>query len=188
MKSRNLTTWAWLGLVAVVGCGNPSMVPVMPPGVKAVRVAPPTSGSGAEALGETVSVGGAPSSTVSTVISEPTPVGQDKKAASGLVYTTMKEGTGPSVKAGQTVKVNYSSRLEDGTVFDSSAQAGGPIEFPVGIGRLMKAWEEGIPGMKVGEKRRLVSPGHLAYGAAGQPPTVPPNAVVIFEVEVLDAK
>jgi FKBP-type peptidyl-prolyl cis-trans isomerase len=188
MKPRNLAAWAWLGLVACVGCNHPSMVPVLPPGVKQMRVAPPTAGSGAEAIGETAGVGGAPSSMVSTILSEPTPLNEDKKLASGLVYKTLKEGTGPSVKGGQTVKVNYVGRLQDGTEFDASAKHGGPAEFPIGVGRLIKAWDEGIPGMKIGEKRMLVAPGHLGYGAAGQPPTIPPNATLVFEVEMLEAR
>lgn len=188
MKSRSALAWTWLGLVAFAGCNSPSMVPVLPPGVKPMRVAPPTSGSGAEAIGETASAAGAaPGSSVSTIVSEPTPIGQDKKAASGLVYTTLQEGTGPTVKAGQTVKVNYIGRLENGTKFDASADHGGPAEFAVGVGRLIKAWDEGIPGMKVGEKRRLVSPGHLGYGAQTQP-GIPPNSTLVFEVELLEAK
>lgn len=188
MKSRRVSAWAWLGLVAFVGCNNPRMIPVMPPGVKPVRVAPPTAGGGAEALGETTSVGTVPTQTVSTTVSEPTPVNQERKAASGLVYTTVQEGTGPTARPGQTVKVNYVGRLENGTKFDASADHGGPAEFPIGVGRLIKGWDEGIPGMKVGEKRRLVVPGHLGYGAAGQPPVIPGNATLVFEVELLDAK
>jgi FKBP-type peptidyl-prolyl cis-trans isomerase len=160
----------------------------MPPGVNAPKVLPPTAGSGAEALGETAAVGNVPPPTVSTIISEPTPVGQEKKAASGLVYVTVKEGTGATAKPGQVVKVNYVGKLENGTKFDASEDHGGAFEVPIGVGRVIKGWDEGIPGMKVGERRRLVIPSNLGYGAAGQPPVIPANANLDFEVELLDVQ
>ena len=188
MKARSAFAWVWVGLMACMGCTDPRIIPVMPPGFKTPKVAPPTSGSGAEALGETTAVGNVSQPAMSTIISEPTPVGQEKKAASGMTYMTEKEGTGEMAKPGQTVKVDYVGRLENGTKFDASADRGVPLEFKIGVGRVIKGWDEGIPGMKVGEKRKLIIPSHMGYGAAGQPPTIPANSTLIFEVELLDAK
>lgn len=188
MKSRNRWAWACAGVVACAGagCENPRTIPVMPPGFSAPKVAPPTAGGGAEAIGEMASVGNFSQPAVSTVISEPTPVGQEKKTASGMTYITLKEGTGAAAKPGQKVKVDYVGRLEDGTKFDASADHGGPAEFQVGVGRVIKGWDEGVPGMKIGEKRKLVIPSHLGYGAAGQPPVIPANATLIFEVDLIE--
>lgn len=185
MKARNAVAWVWVGLMACSGCMDPRVTPVMPPGFKAPKVAPPTAGSGAEAIGET---GAAPQAAVSTLVSEPTPVGQEKKTASGMTYITEKEGTGEMAKPGQTVKVHYVGRLENGTKFDASADRGTPFEFRIGVGRVIKGWDEGIPGMKVGEKRKLIIPSHMGYGAAGQPPTIPANATLVFEVDLLEAR
>ncbi len=187
MKLGGVSAWVWIGLVACVGCDGPRMIPVMPPGVKPPRVAPPTSGSGAEAIGETMAVGGAAPPTVA-VISEPTPVGQEKKTSSGMSYITNQEGTGPMAKPGQTVTISYVGRLENGTKFYASADKGGPEDVMIGVGRNVKGMDEGIPGMKVGEKRKLIVPGHMGYGAGGQPPTIPPNATLIFDVELLGVK
>jgi FKBP-type peptidyl-prolyl cis-trans isomerase len=188
MKARNAFAWVWVGLVACSGCIDPRITPVMPPGFKAPKVAPPTAGSGAEAIGETVSAGNTGQPAISKIISEPTPVGQERKTASGMTYMTEKEGTGEMAKPGQTVKVHYVGRLENGTKFDASADRGAPFEFKIGVGGVIKGWDEGIPGMKIGEKRKLIIPSHMGYGAAGQPPTIPANSTLIFEVDLLDAK
>lgn len=96
-----------------------------------------------------------------------------KSTPSGLRYYDMKIGTGPNPKAGQTVSVQYTGTLLDGTKFDSSYDHGGqPIDFPIGIGRVIPGWDEGVPTMKVGGKRRLVVPANLAYGAN---PVYPPE-------------
>jgi FKBP-type peptidyl-prolyl cis-trans isomerase len=94
-------------------------------------------------------------------------------------------GTGATVVAGDTITVNYVGTFLDGRKFDASADHGGPISFQVGVGRLIKGWDEGIPGMKVGGKRRLTVPSDLAYGAAGSPPTIPPNTPLRFEVDLV---
>lgn len=86
---------------------------------------------------------------------------------------------------GDLVAVNYVGALEDGTVFDSSQAQGQPLAFEIGAGEVIKGMEEGVKGMKVGEKRRLKIPPHLGYGATGAPPTIPPNATLIFDVELL---
>ncbi|MGN6506381.1 MAG: FKBP-type peptidyl-prolyl cis-trans isomerase [Tepidisphaeraceae bacterium] len=106
-----------------------------------------------------------------------------KVTASGLQIETLKEGTGPSPKATDTVKVHYTGKLIDGTVFDSSVERGQPIEFP--LNGVIPGWTEGLQLMKVGGKARLVIPPELGYGANGAPPSIPPNATLVFDVELL---
>lgn len=104
---------------------------------------------------------------------------------SGLEYTILQEGEGDVVQKDQGVSVHYSGWLEDGTLFDSSIPRDTPFTFVVGAGDVIAGWDEGVEGMKVGEKRQLRIPGDLGYGENGSPPTIPPNATLIFDVEVL---
>lgn len=108
--------------------------------------------------------------------------------ASGLQYEDLVVGTGPVATDGQTVSVHYTGRLEDGTVFDSSVERGTPYEFVLGTGSVIPGWDEGIAGLQVGGKRTLIIPPDLAYGPAGRPPTIPQNATLIFDVELMDIK
>jgi FKBP-type peptidyl-prolyl cis-trans isomerase FkpA len=105
------------------------------------------------------------------------------KTASGLVYRSLKEGTGPKASPSSTVKVNYKGTLIDGTVFDASERHGGPATFP--LNRVIPCWTEGVSLMKVGGKAQLVCPPTIAYGARGSPPVIPANATLVFEVELL---
>jgi FKBP-type peptidyl-prolyl cis-trans isomerase len=94
-------------------------------------------------------------------------------------------GTGPSPKSGETVTVHYTGWLTDGTKFDSSVDRREPFSFVLGTGQVIQGWDQGVAGMRVGEKARLTIPPQLAYGAQGYPGAIPPNATLIFEVELL---
>ncbi len=112
-----------------------------------------------------------------------------KATPSGLHYYDTKIGTGPHPKAGQTVSVQYTGTLLDGTKFDSSYDHGGkPIDFPIGVRQVIAGWDEGVPGMRVGGKRCLVVPGGLAYGASPPSPDIPPNATLVFDIELVGVK
>lgn len=107
---------------------------------------------------------------------------------SGLKYLDRVEGTGASPKTGQSVTVHYTGTLENGTKFDSSVDRGQPFVFQIGMGRVIKGWDEGVMTMKIGGKRKLIIPPDLGYGARGAGGVIPPNATLIFEVELLDVK
>jgi FKBP-type peptidyl-prolyl cis-trans isomerase len=106
-------------------------------------------------------------------------------APSGLVTAVLKPGTGAVAEAGKTVAVHYSGWLVDGTQFDSSIPRGEPIRFPLGQGRVIRGWDDGVAGMKVGEKRQLRIPFGMAYGENGRPPVIPPRATLVFDVELM---
>jgi FKBP-type peptidyl-prolyl cis-trans isomerase FkpA len=107
-----------------------------------------------------------------------------KKTASGAIVKTLKEGTGASPTAADTVKVHYHGTLTDGTVFDSSVKRGEPATFP--LGGVIKCWTEGVQLMKVGGKSRLTCPASVAYGDRGAPPVIKPGATLVFEVDLLE--
>lgn len=108
--------------------------------------------------------------------------------ASGLKYTDVRVGKGASPVKGKQVKVHYTGTLANGTKFDSSLDRNEPFVFVFGVGQVIRGWDEGLAGMKVGGKRKLVIPGNLGYGAAGAPPDIPPNAKLLFDVELLDVQ
>ncbi len=102
-----------------------------------------------------------------------------------LKIETLSEGSGAETKSGNTITVHYTGTLVDGSKFDSSVDRGVPFSFVLGTGAVIAGWDQGLLGMKVGEKRRLTIPSDLAYGPSGRPPVIPPSATLIFEVELL---
>ena len=183
---------AGVGQFLAAGCHEPKeIVPVAPPGFELTRTPSVPQGEGAQAIGEQ------PNASIATkqnkvapnpAGSPPTPLGQPAKSPTGLVYETLTEGTGESAKSGQTVTIHYTGTLADGTVFDSSRTRNEPFVTPIGLGRVIAGWDEGVPGMKVGERRKLTIPPELGYGSSGSPPKIPPNSPLIFDVELLGVK
>lgn len=108
--------------------------------------------------------------------------------ASGLKYVEIAEGTGETPAPGQTVSVHYTGTLENGKKFDSSRDRNQAFEFQIGEGQVIKGWDEGLSTMKVGGRRKLIIPAELGYGARGAGGVIPPNATLIFEVELLKVK
>lgn len=105
---------------------------------------------------------------------------------SGLIIEYIQLGEGAEVKTGDNVKIHYTGLLEDGTKFDSSVDRNEPFEVPIGVGYVISGWDEGVVGLKVGDKVKLTIPSNLGYGQGGVPGVIPANATLIFEVEVLD--
>jgi peptidylprolyl isomerase len=104
---------------------------------------------------------------------------------SGLKYIDEVVGAGDAPTKGKSVKVHYTGKLTDGKKFDSSVDRGDPFVFTIGVGQVIKGWDEGVMSMKVGGKRQLIIPADLGYGARGAPGAIPPNAELIFDVELL---
>ena len=102
-----------------------------------------------------------------------------------LQIENIKEGTGTEAQAGKTVSVHYVGTLTSGTKFDSSRDRGSPFNFKLGAGQVIKGWDQGVAGMKVGGVRKLTIPPHLAYGDAGFKPVIPPGSTLVFDVELI---
>jgi len=175
-----------LGLV-LVGCEAPDMMPVAPPGAPNPKTSP--DADAAQAQGEMA----APIQTETPAVkgidytpAPPTAKGETKTTKRGVKYETLKEGSGPELKPGQAAQFLYVGKLLDGgKVFDDhTRQTGRPEVFTVG-GGVIEGWQEALPGMKAGEIRKLVIPPELGYGKRGQGADIPPNATLLFEVELV---
>jgi peptidylprolyl isomerase len=173
MKSNSLilSVLALVAAVVVAGCGGSSKASgiVLAPSAGSTQAPIPTTPKPPPALAKkpTVSVPSGP-------------------APTKLVTKDLVQGTGQTVKAGQTVTVNYVGVLyKNGKEFDSSWKTGQPATFPLTQGGVIQGWVQGIPGMKVGGRRELIIPANLAYGKAGRPPTIPANSPLVFVVDLL---
>ena len=168
----------WLALatlVAVVGCQEN----------QSAGSAPAAGTSSSNASGTTTTSTNTTSGTSATATTEaPAAASQEVTMPSGLKYTDLVVGTGPEATTGSMVSIQYTGRLTDGTQFDSSVGKA-PLTFRIGDGTMIRGWDEGVPGMKVGGKRKLTIPPALGYGARGAGGVIPPNATLVFEVELL---
>jgi peptidylprolyl isomerase len=123
-----------------------------------------------------------------TLPGEPYTMETKKNLPSGLSYLEMQEGTGEQAKSGQQVTVHYTGYLTNGKKFDSSVDRNQPFTFALGTGQVIKGWDEGVQGMKVGGKRKLIIPPDMGYGSRGAGGVIPPNAELVFDVELLGVK
>lgn len=123
----------------------------------------------------------------SNTITENTPNGATPTVAENVKIEDIEEGTGPEVKSGDTVVIHYTGTLSNGTKFDSSVDRGEPFETKIGVGEVIKGWDLGVVGMKVGGKRKLTIPPSLGYGDQGVG-NIPPNSILLFDVELLEIK
>ncbi len=190
MRSRHRVIWGTLGLAAaILGCEAPEeILPTTPPGAVVPRT-PPDADNPAQAQGETIALTPKPAGETSTkpipyTPATPTAKGETKTTKNGVKYETLKEGTGEELRPGKVAMFHYVGKLEDGTVFDSSRTKGQPAKFAIGTGQLIKGWEEAMPGMRVGEIRKLFIPPAMGYRDQ-QAGKIPPNSNLIFEVELV---
>ena len=131
----------------------------------------------------------APAQESAAALAPPASAAKAVSLPSGLVYQDLVVGNGPMAEEGMAVTVNYTGWLTDGTMFDSSHNEGRqPLTFKIGAGMVIRGWDEGVQGMRVGGRRKLTIPPELAYGQRGYPPVIPPNSTLVFEVEFLGVK
>jgi len=191
MKRSTVGSLAILGLTLCGGCHEPGeMIAVGPPGVANPRTPPPEKDE-PQAIGEVAMqtpVDTTKKKAVTGTISPPTAIGETKTTPSGVKYETLKEGDGPEAKPGQSVTVHYTGSLDDGTIFDDSRARKEPSTFEIGTGQVIPGWDEAVPGMKVGEQRRLTIPPELGYGQQGSPPKIPGSSTLHFDIELVGVK
>jgi len=169
---RSLTGWlALAALIAVTGCQQQS-------GSSSASTSSTTTSTGTAA---------APAPAPAPATQPPADASGAKEVTmpSGLKYVDMTVGDGTLAESGKTVSVHYTGWLTDGTKFDSSVDRGQPFSFTLGAGQVIRGWDEGVAGMRVGGKRKLTIPSDLGYGSRGAGGVIPPNATLVFDVELL---
>jgi peptidylprolyl isomerase len=168
-----LTGWMAVALaVAVTGCQQPQG------GASAT--------SGTTSSTSTTSTSTSTTSTTQTTATSDGAASKEITMPNGLKYVDLKVGDGAIAESGQSATVHYTGWLTDGTKFDSSLDAGKPFTFRLGAGQVIRGWDEGVKGMRVGGKRKLTIPPDLGYGARGAGGVIPPNATLVFDVELLE--
>lgn len=176
-----------MAALETAGCAPPPSIPAVPPGVDIRETLMPKE-EPAEAQGEVGGGQSKPTTLQGLVPAPPTAKGEVKTTTSGVKYETVKEGSGEPAKAGQRVTVHYVGKLDDGRTFDSSRDRDKPETFTIGTGAVITGWDEAVPGMLPGEVRKLTIPPNAGYGALGSGKSVPPNATLHFEIELLKAE
>ena len=186
---KHIALWAGLASLALVafGCYN---APRGTTSSSTGSTSSNTSGSKATSSGMTASSTVAGEAKPAGTTSAPTssaaaPTGQEVTLAGGLKYVDLKVGDGDIAEAGEMANVHYTGWLTDGTKFDSSVDRGQPFQFRIGAGNVIRGWDEGVKGMRIGGKRHLTIPPDMGYGANGYPPVIPANATLVFDVELL---
>jgi FKBP-type peptidyl-prolyl cis-trans isomerase FkpA len=175
--------------LTVGGCEPPDdIIQTAPPGAIVTRTdpAPEVAQAQGEMAAPEPGAANSPDPLKNFEAAEPTAKGETKTTKGGVKYETIKEGTGPALKAGQAAMFRYTGKLEKGDVFDTTSTNNEPRKFRVGVDPLIRGWEEAVPGMKVGETRKLIIPPALGYQEAGKAPQIPPNATLIFEIELVE--
>lgn len=178
-----LVCFVVLAIAQFSGSGQQAMAAVMTKPLPQVAVTTEVSGSinQSNPLVAEATIPDAPATIAGNNMTEENTI----STASGLKYVELKEGDGASPTTGQTVVVHYTGTLEDGTKFDSSRDRGSPFQFKIGVGQVIKGWDEGVGTMKVGGRRKLIIPPDLGYGSRGAGGVIPPNATLVFDVELL---
>ena len=149
------------------------------------RVPEPQQSAPVSQPSATPAAAASPAATVAQA-ANPAPSASAAGAVTTLVKDDVKVGKGAAAKSGDKIRVHYTGKLLDGTKFDSSLDRNEPFELTLGAGMVIKGWDEGIVGMKVGGKRKLTIPSNMAYGPSGHPPVIPPNSPLVFDVELLE--
>jgi FKBP-type peptidyl-prolyl cis-trans isomerase FkpA len=188
MKMQHIGLIGGIIALAFCGCEDPgAIVDTTPPGANIPKESPDPDP--AQAVGEMAAALAKTPNKAELArkypIAPATAKGQTKTTKGGVQYETIVEGTGPELQAGQRASIHYEGSLASGSVFDST-RGKQPRLFQIGVDQLIQGWNEGIPGMKAGEKRKLVIPPELGYGSAGRPPIIPPKATLNFEVELVN--